>query len=282
MRIVDNRVHSVLDAYVDRLSHRYGRQEAMAMARIVFDERLGWDRARLDLHREHALSESELLKVYLPISRLASGEPLQYVLGRVRFHGLDLSVAPGVLIPRPETEELVELILGSGIQPACIVDIGTGSGAIALALKRHFGSARVVGVDVSPIALQQATANAAALGIDVEWVQADVLSEGFALPAECDLVVSNPPYIPLSERDTLDDPVKDHEPAQALFVPDDDPVLFHRVIAAKASEGRRTLWFETHRDHAVQAAELLGAMGWKAPRVLKDISGADRFITATR
>ncbi len=252
------------------------------MARIVFDDRLGWDRARLDLHRDHALSESELLKVYLPISRLAAGEPLQYVLGRVRFHGLELSVAPGVLIPRPETEELVEHILQSDIRPACIVDIGTGSGAIALALKRHFGSARVLGVDVSPIALQQARANGAALGIPVEWVLADVLDDGFSLPVECDLVVSNPPYIPISERHMLDDHVKDHEPEQALFVPDDDAVLFHRVIASKASQGQCTLWFEGHRDHAVHAANMLGAMGWREVRVLKDISGADRFITAIR
>ncbi len=282
MRIADNRVCSVLEAYVDRLSPRYGRQEAVAMARIVFDERLGWDRARLELNRDHALSESELLKVYLPISRLAAGEPLQYVLGRVRFHGLELSVAPGVLIPRPETEELVEHILRSGIRPACIVDIGTGSGAIALALKRYFGSARVLGIDVSLVALQQARANGAALGIPVEWVLADVLADGFSLPEECDLVVSNPPYIPISERSTLEDHVKDHEPGQALFVDDDDAVLFHRVIAAKAAVGHRTLWLEGHRDHTVQAADVIGMMGWRNVRVLKDISGADRFITAAR
>ncbi len=282
VRITDNRVATVLAAYVERLAPRYERQEALAMARIVFEDRLGWDRARLELGREEPLSESEVLKVYLPIKRLAEGEPLQYILGRVRFHGMELAVAPGVLIPRPETEELVEHIVRSGIQPVCIVDIGTGSGAIALSLKRVFPAARVIGIDVSLDALGQARSNGERLGVDVEWRRADVLEDAFALPKECDLVVSNPPYIPWSERDTLDVQVKDHEPSIALFVDDDDPVRFHRTIAARALGGHRTIWFEGHRDHVPAVADVLAAMGWTGVRVLKDISGADRFITAAR
>ncbi|MEZ4756439.1 MAG: peptide chain release factor N(5)-glutamine methyltransferase [Flavobacteriales bacterium] len=282
MRITDNRVVSVLAAYVQRLSSRYERQESLAMARIVFEDRLGWDRARLELAREEPLSESELLKVYLPIERLEAGEPLQYVIGRVRFHGMDLAVAPGVLIPRPETEELVEHILRSGIGPSCIVDIGTGSGAIALTLKKKFPHARVIGIDVSVDALEQARSNGEALGINVEWLHADVMDASFELPEECDLVVSNPPYIPSSERGTLEVHVRDHEPAVALFVDDGDPVQFHRAIAAKANSRRCTIWFEGHRDHAVTVADVLTDMGWAGVQVWQDISGADRFITATR
>lgn len=282
VRIADNTVGAVLANYVERLASRYERQEALAMARIVFAERLGWDRSRLELQRNDALSESELLKVYLPIARLEAGEPLQYILGHVRFHGLELSVAPGVLIPRPETEELVERIAGSGIQPRCIVDIGTGSGAIALALKQVFPAARVIGMDVSSAALEQARANCLRTGLTVEWIQADVLDPAFRVPDGCDLVVSNPPYIPLAERDSLEDQVKDHEPALALFVDDADVLLFFRKIAAAAAVRSCTLWFESHRDHAGSVAALLDLAGWQQVVVHQDISGAPRFISAMR
>jgi release factor glutamine methyltransferase len=282
VQIAGNTVGAVLAAYVQRLAPRYDRPEALAMARIVFAERLGWDRARLEQARSEALSESELLKVYLPIKRLAAGEPLQYILGTVHFHGLQLSVAPGVLIPRPETEELVELIATSGLQPRCIMDIGTGSGAIALALKQQFSGARVIGVDVSPVALEQAQANGVRTGLSVEWMQLDVLGPAFSVPQECDLVVSNPPYIPFAERDSLAEHVKDHEPALALFVNDADPLLFFRVIAAAAADRSCALWFESHRDHADAVAAMLEGTGWLNVSVHEDISGAPRFISARR
>jgi release factor glutamine methyltransferase len=282
VHIAGNTVGAVLAAYVQRLAPRYERPESLAMARIIFAERLGWDRARLELAGSQALSESELLKVYLPIKRLAAGEPLQYVLGKVYFHGLELSVAPGVLIPRPETEELVERIAASGIRPRCIMDIGTGSGAIALALKQQFPAARVIGVDVSSVALEQARANGVRTGLEVEWMQADVLGSAFHIPEACDLVVSNPPYIPISERDSLADHVKDHEPALALFVDDADPLLFFRIIATSAADRSCALWFESHRDHAAAVAAMLEPSGWQQVRVLQDISGAPRFISAMR
>lgn len=282
VRIADNTVGAVLANYVERLAPRYERQEALAMARIVFAERLGWDRARLELARSEPLSESELLKVYLPIQRLAAGEPLQYVMGKVHFHGLDLAVAPGVLIPRPETEELLERIAASGIRPQCIVDIGTGSGAIALALKQVFPPARVIGMDVSSPALEQARANGHRTGLTVEWMLADVLSATFSLPDACDLVVSNPPYVPLAERDSLEDQVKDHEPALALFVDDADVLLFFRKIATAAAGRSCTLWFESHRDHAGAVADMLDHAGWQQVVVHQDISGAPRFISAWR
>src|SRR5690606_37236047 len=134
MRIADNRIASVLGLYRSELASRYSESEARAIARAVFHDRMGLDAAGLELHKDDVLSESELLRVYDPVRRLAAGEPLQYVLGTVHFHGLTLEVAPGVLVPRPETEELVELIVRSGIAPRRIVDIGTGSGCIAIAL----------------------------------------------------------------------------------------------------------------------------------------------------
>ncbi|MDQ3099996.1 MAG: peptide chain release factor N(5)-glutamine methyltransferase, partial [Bacteroidota bacterium] len=231
MRTGDNRVATILDLYHRELSDRFPAGEVKAIMRAVFSDRLGWDPMDLELCKQEALSESELLDVYLPLKRIRSGEPLQYILGRTNFHGLELVVAPGVLIPRPETEELIELIIRSEIAPKKIVDIGTGSGCIALALKKEFPNASVIGIDVSIEALAIARRNGERLSIDVEWLQADILDHAFELPADLDLIVSNPPYVPRSEERSLSIEVRDHEPHLALFVEDIDPLKFYRTIA---------------------------------------------------
>lgn len=253
------------------------------MLRIIFQERLGWNAIDLGLRRDLALSESELLQVYLPLKRLRSGEPLQYVLGTTDFHGLRLEVGPGVLIPRPETEELIDLILRSGIRPGSIVDIGTGSGCIALALKNEFQDSTVIGMDVSPQALRIAARNSDRLQLAVEWKQADILDPQFQFPANVDLIVSNPPYVPLSESSTLATQVRDHEPHLALFVADDDPLLFYRAIAKHAREQMAsggTLWFEGHYQYSRAVADLLREMKFHSVELHKDLSGNDRFIEA--
>src|SRR5690606_5019796 len=144
MRTGDNRVATVIEFYQRELTDRFPEGEVKAIVRAVFNVRLGWDAMDLELRKQEALSESELLEVYLPLKRIRSGEPLQYILGRTNFHGLEIEVRPGVLIPRPETEELIELIVRSGYRPKKIVDIGTGSGCIALALKKEFPSAETI------------------------------------------------------------------------------------------------------------------------------------------
>lgn len=290
VRTPDNRVDTVLALYGTELKGAYGEGEARAIARSVFEDRFGWDAARLEQHKADLLSESELLRVYEPLKRLTAGEPLQYVLGTVHFHGLRLEVAPGVLIPRPETEELVDRIIRSGATPSHMVDIGTGSGCIALALKRTFPGAQVMGIDVSEEALAIARRNAQRNGLEVEWLHADVLDPAFALPAgsdgyRADLVVSNPPYVPRSEEDGLAPQVRLHEPHLALFVDDDDPLRFFRRIGELAHATLPIgggLWFEGHYRHAHAAGELLRAMGFSAVEVMKDLSGNDRFIRAER
>jgi len=236
VRTADNSVASVLEQYREQLSGLYGPGEIRAIVRSVFEDRLGWDAATVELARTAALSESELLKVYMPLKRIRTGEPLQYVLGHVAFHGIVLNVAPGVLIPRPETEELVDLIIRSGVSPTVVADLGTGSGCIALALKKHFPDASLHGMDVSQEALRIARTNSVRLELDVQWSLADLAAPDFALPQGVDLVVSNPPYIPRSERASLQDQVVVHEPHLALFVEDDDPLFFYRVIATHAVE----------------------------------------------
>lgn len=285
MRVATNTVGSLLDLYKAELSPLFGEPEARAMARTVFQQAFGWDRAELEVRRSTALSESELLKVYAPLTRLRMGEPLQYVLGRTWFMGMELYVAPGVLIPRPETEELVDLIQRSGRAFSRIVDVGTGSGCIALALKKLIPQAVVSGVDVSEEALVIAQRNSAALGLDVQWSAFDALDGAVRLPNGLDLVVSNPPYVPRSEEASLEPHVRDHEPHLALFVDDLDPLLFYRAIAEKAWNALipgGTLWFEGHYLYADAVGTMLSSLGYTEVAVLEDLSGSPRFIHAIR
>lgn len=285
LRIATNTVEAVLEQYQRDLSPLYPKGEVRAIACAVFFDRLGWDATDLMLKRENSLSESELLQVYLPLKRLRTGEPLQYVLGSVDFHGLRISVDPSVLIPRPETEELVDLIIRSRTEaPKRILDIGTGSGSIALSLKKAFPAAQVSGIDVSPDALATAGRNAQANELSVEWKRIDVL-DALEKLEPCDLIVSNPPYVPRSEEASLAANVREHEPHLALFVEDVDPLLFYRVIAQRAlallpSGGE--LWFEGHQLHTPEVGRMLEGLGYAEVRVLKDLSGAPRFTHARR
>lgn len=271
--------------YEKALSGLYDAGERRAIVRTVFHDRLGWDTLRLETGRDAALSESELLQVYEPLKPLSAGQPLQYVLGGCWFHGMRVEVGPGVLIPRPETEELVEMIIRSGQYPGMIVDIGTGSGCIALALKQAFPDAQVKGIDVAAEALGIASRNADRLGLEVQWIKQDVLADGFVLPEGTDLVVSNPPYVPLAERDTLSPVVRDHEPHGALFVPDHDPLLFYRRIGNLAHQALRPggmLWFEGHYRTAAGVGAMLADLGFATVDVINDLGGTYRFIRATR
>ncbi|HRD53906.1 MAG TPA: peptide chain release factor N(5)-glutamine methyltransferase [Flavobacteriales bacterium] len=285
IRVGDNKVDSVLRQYREQLAPEYEEGEIKAIARTLFHHTLGWDAAQMELRKFESLHESDLLKVYMPLKRLRAGEPLQYIIGKVDFHGLRIKVTPDVLIPRPETEELVELIFRNVHGAKLIIDVGTGSGCIALAMKQSFPRARVIGIDVSEPALSVARANGDALGIEVEWLQADALGRGFDMPHGADLIVSNPPYIPVEEFETLEPRVRAREPYIALFAPDRDPLAFYRAIGkasmkSLASSGQ--LWFEAHYQHAQRTADLLRTIGFGEVHVLSDLSGNERFIRCAR
>lgn len=284
MRVATNSVGAVLEQYQRDLGGLYQASEVRAIAAAVFHHALERDLLHLLMDRDAALSESELLRVYLPLKRLRTGEPLQYVLGSTSFHGLTIAVDPDVLIPRPETEELVDLIVRSGFRPARIVDVGTGSGCIALALKKHFATAQVAGIDVSHKALLRARGNARLNELEVEWLEGDVLDPSVPLPP-ADLIVSNPPYVLRSEADTLSVHVRAHEPHLALFVEDEDPLRFHRAIGAKAMDALPPggqLWFEGHRDHIALLPAVLLQQGFREAEAIIDLSGAPRFVRAVR
>jgi release factor glutamine methyltransferase len=223
------------------------------------------------------------------VERRMSREPVQYVLGHADFFGLRLSVTPAVLIPRPETEEVVEEALRRvrGFERPWVLDVGTGSGAIALAVKHERPDAEVFAVDVSAEALAVASANAARLGLAVTFVRADALRPQFTadVPPTFDLLVSNPPYVPASEAAELEPEVRDHEPALALFVDDADPLRFYRALAGHAEALLRPggwLVAETHADHGAAVRDLFADAGLVGAEILPDLAGRDRIAVARK
>ncbi|MBR4469374.1 MAG: peptide chain release factor N(5)-glutamine methyltransferase [Bacteroidales bacterium] len=265
------------------LAEKFPQREAEQLMRILLEDLFGidWNQQlmnpdlRIDEHQHYQLSEA--------VKRLLSGEPVQYVTGMARFCDLLLKVSPAVLIPRPETEELV-LRIDTCLpkeKPIRIWDIGTGSGCIAIALAQHFPNAEVVAFDVSEEALQIARENAESNGAKVTFVQDDVLnptSDYFTQPV--DLVVSNPPYVCDSECAAMEANVLDWEPENALFVPDDDPLRFYRQVLALAKNQLNPdgqVWFEINERMGEEMVELCHEMGFSNAEVLADFAERPRF-----
>lgn len=263
----------------------HGAGEAQSMTRLIFEDLLGWKRGR----RDRSLTEEELQLLNAATERLQKGEPVQYITGRADFYGLLLEVSPAVLIPRPETEELVEWILDqrTDLLPApAIMDIGTGSGCIPLAIKRNWDSAIVYGVDVSEEALEVAKGNATNLELEIKWRCQNILDEQLwsDLP-ELDVVISNPPYIPHSEAHLMPDSVKQHEPSLALFVENDDPLLFYRQIMRFAQQRLRPgglLFFECNEYNAEEVHQLGIDLGFVQASLRKDLQGKWRMWKGQR
>lgn len=214
--------------------------------------------------------------------RLAAGEPLQYVLGEAGFCGRSFVVRPGVLIPRPETEELVAWVLRDEVRSRRLLDVGTGSGCIAVSLALGLPGAELFAADLSDEALAVAAENARRLGARVTLRRADALHRlADAFPERFDAIVSNPPYVPESDRAAMHPNVRDHEPGMALFVPDDDRILFYRAIARA---GRRLLlpggrlYFEIYEHAAEETAQMLRQEGYSAVELREDLNGKPRMI----
>ena len=272
-----------------RLAAVYPDGEAQAIVFLVLEKLFGLSRTDVlmgGLERLTAEQTAELEQVML---RLERGEPVQYVLGEADFDGMTLGVAPGVLIPRPETEELVEWIAEDfeGAKHLRILDVGTGSGCIALSLARRFTDASVTAWDISDDALRIASANAEKLGLDVEFKKRDALCTEVAEAdvANYDIIVSNPPYICEKERADMDNNVLQHEPETALFVPDNDPLLFYRAISDLAQKMLRSgggLYFEINREYGKETAEMMSEMGLGSEEMRKDFMENDRMVKGTK
>lgn len=266
-------------AYADnRLGHLYEERERKNIITELFRKIMNWSRADLALRRDDLISESEMLRLHFAIKRLHAGEPMQYVFGEAWFYGMAFSVNSAVLIPRPETEELVKYVIDHcHYYDPRIVDIGTGSGCIAISLKKHKTEAEVVAIDVSQVALEVARTNARQLEADVQFVEQDILEKG--LDGMWDVIVSNPPYIPQSESTSMRHSVVNHEPSLALFVPNGEAMLFYNrlldlCLIHLKKDGMGC--FELHEDFSKEFSELAVQKGFTA-EVYKDMQGKPRM-----
>jgi len=362
IRFRSNRVRDILSLYHEELDPLYGPGEVAAFGEMLFEAFLGWDRVKLLTSRDHTVNQSDLLRLHWALEDLRRHRPIQHIIGHVDFCGCRIAVSPDVLIPRPETEEIVNYLVESGkwrvengerrvengerrvengewrvengewrtesgerrteshrgqalstlrsplstlrspLSTPRVLDLCTGSGCIAIALKKAFSGADVTAVDISPAALAIARQNALENATEVNFVQSDIL----ATPKEenkeenkeknseeknfnfqfsiFNLIVSNPPYVRQSERAAMQRNVLDYEPPLALFVPDDDPLRFYRAIAAIAARclaPRGLLALEINEALAADTCALLARYGFAAT-VHRDFRGRDRFLTATR
>ncbi len=265
---------------------RFGKGETEAMIRLIFHHLKGWNATDMVINSDKELSEYTRGKIDEILERVLKGEPIQYVTGEAYFYGMDLIVTPDVLIPRVETQELVDFIVKKydGVSDLKILDIGTGSGCIAIALARNLPFAQVTGIDISEKALAVAKENGKKLKANVNWVKADVFN--FSPAADSfDIIVSNPPYVMMSEQRDMEVNVLEHEPWVALFVPDDDPLRFYRRIAKMGIDALKdggTLWFELNAQLADETAKLVKSLGYEDVTLERDIAGKWRFIEAKK
>lgn len=274
------------DNAIRRLLSEYPDGEARWMVRIIFEKLKGWNRTEMMIRADQEISPFIAGKVDEITRRLLDHEPIQYILGEARFYGLTLNVTPDVLIPRPETEELVDMIVADahGRSDLRVMDLCTGSGCIAIALARNLPFAEVTAIDISAKALEVAAGNATLTKTTIHFRNADVLSLPRPDKADMDIIVSNPPYIAESERATMDPNVLDHEPSLALFVPDSDPLKFYRAISSYSRLALRPggrLYFEINPLFAPQLLSMLEADGWTEITVTPDMQRKQRFISAT-
>jgi release factor glutamine methyltransferase len=314
-------VKTAFDDFMGRLKFIYSAGEAAAIAGWVFEVVVGMGQSAIMMNPQVEMAQDKRAELEQYLAELLTHKPVQYVLGEAWFYKMKFAVNEQVLIPRPETEELVEWCvkevgnkeyrstndevgIGNGemVVPGesgysfkvagiphssfvnrNLLDIGTGSGCIAIALKKELPALAVTGIDVSEGALLVARQNAVDLGAEVDFMQVDFLDENsWSLLPQFDVIVSNPPYIPLNEKARLDSNVTAHEPHAALFVPDNAPLLFYEKIARFGMEHLKPggfIMMETHEDYAQQTAELFKG-NYTTVICRKDISGKERMVMA--
>ena len=283
-----NRLDRIKLYFFQELNEYYQTETLQLLFRLLLKHFFGITPIQLASEPTKRLSESEILVVQKVIRKLKKQIPWQYIVEETEFYGLILQVNSSVLIPRPETEELIELIrenYQNKTAPKQIIDLCTGSGCIALSLKKIFPDANVFGLDICPDALKVARQNSLKLGLQVEYIRQDLLNQ-FQLEESMvfDLVVSNPPYIMEKEKLEMDANVLDHEPHSALFVPDRDPVVFYNAIGNfmkhhLAPTGQA--WLEINSKLGEETQQIIRETSGRKTLSHVDLSGKERFISAT-
>ena len=278
-------LNDIKQALKKQLAGQFESVELNPILSILIEHVTGWDQVQQVIHKDNAISEEQVLAFETAATALLAGRPIQYITGKTWFMGEPYIVNDQVLIPRPETEELVDWVIeyaaikGKALR---ILDIGTGSGCIAIAIKKALPEAIVSAIDISTGAIKIATTNAATLKADIEFTCLDILNTAF-LPGQYDVIVSNPPYIPMQEMKNMELQVTDHEPNIALFVPDEDPLVFYKAIARLAKlhlSANGQLFFEIHYDQGDAMIALLDEMHFHA-ELRTDLFGKDRMVRAS-
>lgn len=286
MFVQTNSVQAVKAYFKERLENQFSESEMKAMLKVAICERLKLSSADYLLCDSNLLSESDLLYFRSIVKRLQNNEPFQYIVGQTEFYGLELKCDARALIPRPETEELVEWVMEVAAPENKLIDFCTGSGCIALALKNQLPKATVYGTDVSKEALELSKENASSLNLNVSFIHHDALSD--QLPStlteqSIDIIVSNPPYIPELDKQEMQANVLDFEPHLALFVENDNALIFYKAIASQAARllnKNGLLFFEIHERLALETKEAIEALGFVDVEIRKDLQGKDRMIKA--
>ena len=267
---------------VSEIRSLYEEHEAATLVRRLLAERCEISEAALLADPDATIEIPDFEQL---AQELASGRPLQYIVGYTEFYGLDFRVREGCLIPRPETEELVDNILKKHPSAHRILDVGTGSGCIAIALKKGLPEAQITALDRSEEALEIARENCQHLAAEIDLRKGDALSLEAWVEGPFDVIVSNPPYIPQSEERLMRKNVLDFEPHEALFVPDKEPLLFYRAIGRSALNllsPNGSLWFEVHENYADQTAEMLKEEGFGEVEVICDLFDKKRMVWSRR
>ncbi|MFT6717166.1 MAG: release factor glutamine methyltransferase [Saprospiraceae bacterium] len=284
-KVQDNKLSTVKTFFFKELKEVLGARECKSYFELCCESWLGMSKSDLILDANASLSESELLKFLYGIKAFNKHVPLAHVLGEQWFYGLLFKVNEHVLIPRPETEELVDLIIKENQGVKNILDLGTGSGCIAVSLKKHMVDAKISAIDISKESLDIASFNSFKNNTIVNFINHDALDleSLFWGKKKWDVIVSNPPYIPIQEKSEMDKNVTDFDPALALFVPNDDPLLFYNAIsqwAVKSLSPAGKLYFEIHENYGKDVCSLLSKIGFSEVFLIQDLQGKDRIVKA--
>lgn len=290
MRIPSNKIKDIVQFFRNELKDHYENNEIELFIAYCFEDIAGIKRNDLRLNDNKTVNESDLLKLNFAVKDLKKQKPIQYILGKADFYGLKFIVNEHVLIPRPETEELVHLIiqdikLPNSNSPVSILDIGTGSGCIPITLKKNIPLADIYALDISEKALEVARQNAEMNNVKISFINHDILLSPSPLERigarSFDIIVSNPPYVLHSEKGQMEKNVLNYEPHLALFVEDQDPLLFYKSIAdfaLKHLNSKGKLYFEINQAFGSEAMQLLERKRFKNVTLVKDLSNKNRIL----
>ena len=281
-------VKQISTDFSEQLSTIYDANEVNSLCMMVLENVVNISPAKIKAFPATEISTPDNEIIANILTRLATGEPIQYILGYTEFYGLTFKVNSSVLIPRPETEELVEWIISSvgssELAVGLFLDIGTGSGCIPISLKKNLPDAEVSAIDISPEALQTAKENAELNKVVVNFIQDDILNpKSEILNSKFEIIISNPPYVTLEDKKLMHANVTDFEPHTALFVPEDDPLIFYKAIADFAAnhlEKGGLLFLEINESYGEQIVKLLNGKQFINIELRKDMSGRDRMVKA--